>query len=162
MTNPSILFSSNLLIFHAAISYSDFFLLYYNCTSVLLLLAWRREKDDGYLILAALLAGLATFVKLEALSYLMMHLVLVVAITFSDFRNSIKEKFIQTWGVLGGNWGINRTMAQIHALLLVSHISLSAEDIMEDLQIEMLQICGMVLDSFKQLVLLILLMKLLD
>ncbi len=46
-----------------------------------------------------------------------------------------KEKFIQTWGVLGGSWGINRTMAQIHALLLVSHIALSAEEIMDDLQI---------------------------
>jgi DNA-binding transcriptional regulator GbsR (MarR family) len=28
-----------------------------------------------------------------------------------------KEKFIQSWGTLGSNWGINRTMAQIHALL---------------------------------------------
>ena len=46
-----------------------------------------------------------------------------------------KKKFIQTWGVLGGNWGINRTMAQIHALLLISHEALSAEDIMEALQI---------------------------
>jgi DNA-binding transcriptional regulator GbsR (MarR family) len=48
---------------------------------------------------------------------------------------SAKEKFIQTWGVLGGSWGINRTMAQIHALLLVSHELLSAEEIMEQLQI---------------------------
>jgi DNA-binding transcriptional regulator GbsR (MarR family) len=31
-----------------------------------------------------------------------------------------KEKFVQTWGTLGSNWGINRTMAQVHALLLVS------------------------------------------
>jgi DNA-binding transcriptional regulator GbsR (MarR family) len=46
-----------------------------------------------------------------------------------------KEKFIQTWGTLGSNWGINRTMAQVHALLLVSPEPLSAEDIMEQLNI---------------------------
>ncbi|HCS20223.1 MAG TPA: transcriptional regulator [Bacteroidetes bacterium] len=46
-----------------------------------------------------------------------------------------KEKFIQTWGTLGSNWGISRTMAQIHALLLISPKSLSTEEIMEELQI---------------------------
>lgn len=46
-----------------------------------------------------------------------------------------KKQFIQTWGVLGTQWGINRTMAQIHALLLVSPGELSADDIMEQLQI---------------------------
>ena len=46
-----------------------------------------------------------------------------------------KEKFIQTWGTLGSNWGINRTMAQVHALLLVSADPLSAEDIMAALHI---------------------------
>jgi DNA-binding transcriptional regulator GbsR (MarR family) len=46
-----------------------------------------------------------------------------------------KEKFVQTWGTLGSSWGINRTMAQIHALLLTSTSSLSTEDIMEALQI---------------------------
>lgn len=45
------------------------------------------------------------------------------------------EKFIQAWGALGTNWGINRTMAQIHALLLVSPNSLSAEGVMEGLKI---------------------------
>jgi DNA-binding transcriptional regulator GbsR (MarR family) len=29
-----------------------------------------------------------------------------------------KEKYIQTWGTFATNWGINRTMAQVHALLL--------------------------------------------
>ena len=46
-----------------------------------------------------------------------------------------KEKFIQSWGALGSSWGINRTMAQIHALLLISPEALSAEEIMEQLQI---------------------------
>lgn len=46
-----------------------------------------------------------------------------------------KEQFIQSWGTLGSSWGITRTMAQIHALLLISHEALSAEEIMEKLQI---------------------------
>lgn len=46
-----------------------------------------------------------------------------------------KEKFIQSWGALGSSWGINRTMAQIHALLLISPQALCAEDIMEELKI---------------------------
>ena len=46
-----------------------------------------------------------------------------------------KEKFIQAWGALGSHWGINRTMAQVHALLLISPHSLSAEDVMIELKI---------------------------
>ena len=46
-----------------------------------------------------------------------------------------KEKFIELWGSLGSQWGINRTMAQIHALLLVSTHPLSTEEIMENLKI---------------------------
>jgi DNA-binding transcriptional regulator GbsR (MarR family) len=46
-----------------------------------------------------------------------------------------KEKFIQAWGALGTHWGITRTMAQIHALLLVSPHSFSADEIMETLNI---------------------------
>jgi len=46
-----------------------------------------------------------------------------------------RDKFIQSWGALGTSWGINRTMAQIHALLLISPEPLCAEEIMEALQI---------------------------
>ncbi|MFY0603207.1 MAG: transcriptional regulator [Flavobacteriaceae bacterium] len=46
-----------------------------------------------------------------------------------------KIKYIHTWGSLATSWGINKTMAQVHALLLVSTKPLSAEDIMETLQI---------------------------
>ena len=45
-----------------------------------------------------------------------------------------KSRFIQAWGTLGSNWGINKAMAQIHALLLVTTAPLSAEEIMEELQ----------------------------
>lgn len=48
--------------------------------------------------------------------------------------NDAKRKFIHAWGTLGSNWGINKAMAQIHALLLLATAPLSAEDIMDELQ----------------------------
>lgn len=51
-----------------------------------------------------------------------------------EFKEA-KNKFIQTWGALGSQWGINKTMAQIHALLIVSPESLSMEEIMDELLI---------------------------
>ncbi len=46
-----------------------------------------------------------------------------------------KDKFLQSWGTLGTSWGINRTMAQIHALMMISPNALSADEVMEELQI---------------------------
>lgn len=46
-----------------------------------------------------------------------------------------KQKFIEAWGKLGSEWGINRTMAQVHALLLVSPEAMTTEEIMEALSI---------------------------
>lgn len=43
------------------------------------------------------------------------------------------EKFILHWGDLGGQWGVNRSVAQIHALLYVSSTPLTAESIAETL-----------------------------
>jgi len=51
-----------------------------------------------------------------------------------EFKEA-KNKFVQTWGALGSQWGINKTMAQIHALLMVSNDPISMEDIMDELQI---------------------------
>src|SRR3954469_23263297 len=46
-----------------------------------------------------------------------------------------KQQFVQAWGALGSQWGINKTMAQIHALLLLTNDPLSTEDMMEQLAI---------------------------
>ncbi|CAN5649258.1 hypothetical protein BH10BAC2_BH10BAC2_00420 [soil metagenome] len=46
-----------------------------------------------------------------------------------------KQQFIHSWGVLGSQWGINRTMAQVHSLLLVASKPLSTDEIMEELSI---------------------------
>jgi DNA-binding transcriptional regulator GbsR (MarR family) len=46
-----------------------------------------------------------------------------------------KQQFISSWGAFGTHWGINRTMAQIHALLLISPDPMTQDDIMEELDI---------------------------
>ena len=39
------------------------------------------------------------------------------------------KKFVLHWGEMGQAWGINRTMAQVHALLFVAPEALDAEEI---------------------------------
>jgi HTH-type transcriptional regulator, glycine betaine synthesis regulator len=48
---------------------------------------------------------------------------------------SAQELFIRRWGEMGQTWGINRTMAEIHALLYVTGQPLSTDDVMERLYI---------------------------
>ena len=45
----------------------------------------------------------------------------------------VQQKFILHWGEMGTRWGINRTVAQIHALLFISPNPLHAEAIVEAL-----------------------------
>lgn len=46
-----------------------------------------------------------------------------------------RREFVDLWGQMANHWGINRTMSQIHALLMISHEPLTAEQIMDELQI---------------------------
>ena len=46
-----------------------------------------------------------------------------------------KEDFITQWGAMGSAWGVNRTLAQIHALLIVSPEPMTTDQVMEELQI---------------------------
>jgi len=46
-----------------------------------------------------------------------------------------KKTLVRRWGEMGGYWGINRTMAEIHALLFVTRAPLCTDDIMEQLKI---------------------------
>ena len=43
------------------------------------------------------------------------------------------QQFVLHWGEMGARWGINRTVAQTHALLFLSPQALNAEDIMNTL-----------------------------
>jgi len=49
--------------------------------------------------------------------------------------DAAREQFILEWGRMSSSWGINRTMAQIHALLFITGEALSADEIMDRLQI---------------------------
>ncbi|GHC64672.1 GbsR/MarR family transcriptional regulator [Roseibacillus persicicus] len=46
-----------------------------------------------------------------------------------------RDDFISQWGVMGTQWGINRTMAQIHALLMTAVEPLSTDEVMAELNI---------------------------
>jgi DNA-binding transcriptional regulator GbsR (MarR family) len=45
----------------------------------------------------------------------------------------IVEQFILQWGDMGGTWGVNRSVSQIHALLYLSERPLTADEIAEQL-----------------------------
>lgn len=47
----------------------------------------------------------------------------------------VQQKFILHWGEMGARWGINRTVAQIHALLFISPRPVNAEEIVEVLAV---------------------------
>src|SRR5215468_4173287 len=48
---------------------------------------------------------------------------------------SIEQRFVLHWGEMGTRWGINRTVAQVHALLYISPRPLHAEEIANTLSV---------------------------
>lgn len=46
-----------------------------------------------------------------------------------------KARFLQCWGEMGSAWGINKTMAQLHAILMVADHPLTTDDVMKELEI---------------------------
>ena len=53
-------------------------------------------------------------------------------------RDKLKQtrgEFVAQWGALGTQWGINRTMAQIHAFLMTAPQPVTTDEVMEELQI---------------------------
>ncbi len=53
----------------------------------------------------------------------------------SDRLKAAKARFVSTWGEMASHWGINKTMARIHALLIASDAALSVDEIMATLSI---------------------------
>ena len=51
------------------------------------------------------------------------------------------HRFILHWGDMGSTWGVNRTVAQIHALLYVSEHPLHAEQIADCLGVARSNVC---------------------
>jgi DNA-binding transcriptional regulator GbsR (MarR family) len=53
----------------------------------------------------------------------------------SEGLKKAKARFVSTWGEMASQWGINKTMARIHALLMASDTALSVDEIMAALSI---------------------------
>jgi DNA-binding transcriptional regulator GbsR (MarR family) len=47
----------------------------------------------------------------------------------------VERKFVLHWGEMGARWGVNRTVAQVHALLMVSPKPIPAEEIAKTLSV---------------------------
>src|SRR5690349_24988028 len=47
----------------------------------------------------------------------------------------VEQRFILHWGEMGTRWGINRTVAQVHALLFLSPSPLPAAEIADTLAV---------------------------
>ncbi len=50
-------------------------------------------------------------------------------------RTDTARHFVEAWGAMGSLWGINRSVARVHALLMASEEPISLEEIAERLQI---------------------------
>ena len=55
--------------------------------------------------------------------------------TETEKLSAVEQKFIRHWGEMGTRWGVNRTVAQVHALLYVSPNPLNADDIVDALAV---------------------------
>lgn len=88
----ALLLSSNFFIVHAAIAYRDFTLMYFNCTTIMLLLLWRKSGIFGFLLTASLFSGISTFVKLEGTSFLLIHCLLALIIIKNLTNLSTQQK----------------------------------------------------------------------
>jgi DNA-binding transcriptional regulator GbsR (MarR family) len=53
----------------------------------------------------------------------------------SGLLREARERFVALWGQMGSTWGIPRTMAQVHALLFISDVPMSADEVMAGLGI---------------------------
>jgi DNA-binding transcriptional regulator GbsR (MarR family) len=60
---------------------------------------------------------------------------MAVEVIAMEKLDPIVRRFILHWGEMGTRWGLNRTVAQIHALLYLSPRPLNAEEIAESLGI---------------------------
>jgi DNA-binding transcriptional regulator GbsR (MarR family) len=52
-----------------------------------------------------------------------------------DVIRDSQEQFVAAWGKMASNWGIPRTMAEVHALLYISGEAMTTDEVIERLQI---------------------------
>ena len=88
----ALLVSSSFFTFHATIAYTDIFMAYFNCATILLLLIWARQPSKELLILGAMFSGFTSFVKLEGCIYLLVHIFIVALLLKNAHQNESKQK----------------------------------------------------------------------
>ncbi len=92
------LLSSNFFFFHSKIAYRDLTLLYFNYTTIMLLLLWNKNKNIPFLFLIALLSGFTSFVKLEGTGYVLIHTLFLMSLllraNIKPFAQKIKYFFV--------------------------------------------------------------------
>src|SRR5690606_34269648 len=78
------------------------------------------------------------FVNFSLTAFLQRQIISLISV-FTEIKeitmnlSATAQKFILHWGEMGTRWGVNRTVAQIHALLYLSPQPLNADDIVETL-----------------------------
>lgn len=92
MLGTLFLLSSNLLVFHATISYRDLFLAYYTCCAMMFVVLWSEKRQWSCLLLASIFIGMATFIKLEGILYMLIHLAVVLYLVVRDKRLNLKKR----------------------------------------------------------------------
>lgn len=74
----ALLLTSNLIVYHSTIAYRDLHLMYYNCTTIMLILLWFRSKHNSLLLIAGIMAGIGSFTKLEGTAFLLIYCLIVI------------------------------------------------------------------------------------
>ncbi len=92
------LLSSNFLMYHASSAYREFTLAYYNTAVFLFLFFWNTDRHRGWLILAGLFSGFCSFIKLEGLGYIGMHVICLCVL----LKHRKDGNFFQALKTLGG------------------------------------------------------------
>ena len=52
-----------------------------------------------------------------------------------DSLKNARSRFVESWGEMGTAWGINKTMARIHAFLMIAETSVTTDAVMKELAI---------------------------
>lgn len=95
-----LLLTSNFFVYQATIVYRDFMMMFYNCTTFLLILVGVVSNKSRWLVLGSLFAACMVFTKLEGIGYLMIH-GLILAMLLYRKKGRLQEKVLSLLKFLG-------------------------------------------------------------
>lgn len=71
----------------------------------------------------------------KVLEYFEFSVISEIVVSEQTILAQSRDEFVSQWGALGTQWGINRTMAQIHALLMTAPRPMATDEVMAELEI---------------------------